>query len=358
MLGIGVCGLAPLFVFPKLESQQVHFTLKKLEFSRRVGLVTESSETLFTNGERKNMGTLQIFLFGGVRIVHTPEAADTRLTRSLQALLGYLLLQCDRSHARDVLAGTFWGNQSQLQARKCLSTALWRLRSVLEPEGIPNGTYLVATSNGEIGFNPQSDYWLDVNIFEKQVNQVIRVPLVELQASHIEQLEKGLQLYRGDFMEGFYQDWALLERERLRHLYLRGLECLMLYYAQQGAYQQSLDYGRMILQYDSLREEIHRAVMRFHLALGQRALAARQYETCRDILATELGISPLAETQSLYHSIVLDTAERQPPTLAKAEQAQARGQMLQCLRLTVEGLDKMREQLLTATRLIEEITDS
>ncbi|MEZ4771325.1 MAG: hypothetical protein R2844_23265 [Caldilineales bacterium] len=82
--------------------------------------------------------------------------------RTVQALLAYLVLHRDRAHPREAVAGLFWGDSTDRQARNALSTTLWRLRRVLEPDGVPKGAYLQANGSDEIAFNRASDYWLDV----------------------------------------------------------------------------------------------------------------------------------------------------------------------------------------------------
>ena len=106
-----------------------------------------------------------------------------------------------------------------------------------------------------------------------------------------------------ELLEGFYDDWVLRERERLRLLYLRCLRRLMQGYRQQGAYEDSLASAQQILACDPLHEEVHREAMRLYCDLGQRSLAVRQYQRCREILADELGILPMEETQALYARI-------------------------------------------------------
>ncbi|MFQ5343214.1 MAG: BTAD domain-containing putative transcriptional regulator, partial [Anaerolineae bacterium] len=176
------------------------------------------------------MSVLRISLFGSVRLAHDDRPSEMKVTRTVQALLAYLLLQRHRAHPREVVAGLLWDDHSEDRARSCLSTALWRLRCALEPEGIPRGTYLVTTPAGEIGFNHESDHWLDVAVFEEQAGQVQAQPIHTVEAADVQELESVLQLYTGDLLEGFYDDWALRERERLRLLYLNSLAYLMRYY--------------------------------------------------------------------------------------------------------------------------------
>jgi predicted ATPase len=54
---------------------------------------------------------------------------------------------------------------------------------------------------------------------------------------------------------------------------------------------------------DPWREEAHRQLMLLLARSGQRSAALRQYETCRRILADELGVEPGAETRVLYERI-------------------------------------------------------
>jgi DNA-binding SARP family transcriptional activator len=253
------------------------------------------------------MGILHITLFGGVRVTHDNWLNEVKLTREIQALLAYFLLQRHRAHSREVLVGVFWAESNQEKARRALNTALWRLKKALEPEGIPAGTYLISAQSGEVSFNFESQYWLDVEVFEQVANRLVSYPTQKVEESHVQELEKILDVYKGDLLEDLYNDWALRERERVRALYLKGLIHLLNYYEFHGAYERACAYGQKILNLDPLREDIHCDLMRLYLKSGQRALAARQYGICRLTLAKELGVLPMEETQTLYAQIFPET---------------------------------------------------
>lgn len=302
------------------------------------------------------MTNLQVFLFGCMRIVPGGWPAPVQVSHSDQSLLAYLLLQRHRSHSRELLAGLIWGDHSQERARCCLNTALWRLRHVLEPDGISRGTYLLTTSRGEVGFNRESDYWLDVSIFETRANQVLTRPIETLATADVQDLEQALQLCTGELLEGHYDDWVLHERERLRRLDLNALAHLMHYYQYHGVFEKSLACAQQILDQDPLREEIHREMMELYLKSGQRALAVRQFELCRELLASELGICPMDETQELCSQILAgassdqgrSTPMRPPPGCQQA---------LQQLRRAVQHFSEAQEQLLQAIQLIERFVE-
>jgi DNA-binding SARP family transcriptional activator len=293
-------------------------------------------------------------LLGQFRIVHDGYASATKVTYTCQALLAYLLLQRHRSHPRDALAGLFWPDHSQERARSSLNTTLWRLRQALESNGTPRGTYLLSSSTGEVGFNLDSEHWLDAAAFETQSRQSLAKPIPAMEAADAYALENTLQLYTGELLEGFYDDWALRERERLRRLHLNSLAHLMRYYQHQKAYQESLAYAWKILDQDPLREEIHREIMRLYLANGQRALALRQYELCCELLAREMGIPPMEETRALHTQIVNETAARPNPAIP-AYSSIDYPQILQQLRQAIEGFDEARSQVQRAIQLVEQL---
>ena len=248
------------------------------------------------------METLKITLFGHVTVVHPTMSVPLELSRSSQALFAYLLLQ-QHLVSRDVLMDVFWMDHSPDRARSSLTTALWRLRQLLEPDHIRSGTYLVAKNTGEIGFNWDSDHWLDTEMFGQHIYPLLRKPIGDLGEDDLKEIEGILIHYRGELLEGMYEDWALRERERFRSLHLNCLTRLMECYAGRKNFEQSIALAHEILGRDPVREEIHRALMRLYLESGQRTLAMRQYFQCRELLDHELGVSPLEETQLLYQQI-------------------------------------------------------
>ena len=297
------------------------------------------------------MRGLSVSLFGGVRVSHGGVQAATHVTRSVQGLLAYLVLRRHRCHAREALLGVFWGDQSEQSARGCLNTALWRVRRILEPRGLRRGTYLIQTA-GEIGFNTNSKYCLDVEVLEDDARRMLPQSAQDARDEDVRRLESTVGLYAGDVLEGFYSDWALRERERLRLIYLDCLTWIMLHHASHESHQRAIEWGHLILAHDPLREEVHRNLMRLHLRAGQRASALLQYETCRKVLATELDAEPSEETRRLY-------AELRPTAgVARSRHASAfaTAPLVTMLRDVVEGLDRLRGQLQHTIQLLDRLT--
>lgn len=323
------------------------------------------------------MCALRIRLFGAAAIFPPGATAPARLTRSTVSMLAYLLLQPRRPCARDLLLDAFWGDLSQERARNCLNTALWRLRRALEPGEGDRGAYLVATAAGDVGFNWESDHWIDVVHFERLLAPILSKPVETLDAAEVQAMQEALSLYQGDLLEGVYDDWALRERERLRRLYLDSLAQLMHHYAHTTAYEQGAAYARRILALDPLREEIHRALMRLYVWAGQRAEALRQFEECRRVLADELAAPPMEETELLYRQILageslpvlppLSPPRRSSPSLSSSPLPPSSlppslggdtRNLLHDMRQALQQVDQARAALQEAIRSLEEMDET
>jgi DNA-binding SARP family transcriptional activator len=298
------------------------------------------------------MSSVRISLLGIVRVSHQGIPTESGLGRAVKGLLGYLTLFRHRFHAREVIAGLFWGESSENRARSSLSTTLWRLRKILEPGSIPSGAYLVTAPTGEIGFNCKSDHWIDVESFEDRIKPILTKTYDSLTKIDVRQLESALNLYNGELLEGFYDEWALRERERLRSLFVKGQVHLLYHYSHQAIWDKGLACAQNILNLDPLREEIHREMMRLYFKNGQRALALRQYEKCRETLASELEVLPMEETQILYAQISQKTGGSLPPADPQLNLISAH-KLLAQLKRNIHDFEKSTEMLRRSAKNLE-----
>ncbi|MFD0346209.1 BTAD domain-containing putative transcriptional regulator [Kitasatospora aburaviensis] len=103
----------------------------------------------------------------------------------------------------------------------------------------------------------------------------------------------------GDLLPGWYEDWVLAERERLRQLQLHTLETLSGRLLDQGRHADALDTALRVVQLDPTRESAHRAAIRVHLAEGNLGEVVRQFDACRTLLRRELGVGPSPQLLAL-----------------------------------------------------------
>lgn len=292
---------------------------------------------------------LRIHLFGGVHVYRGDEPLPGFPTQKSRGLFAFLALNHGRSHARSTLVGRFWGDAPESVARKNLRTDIWRIRTVLEPRGVEPGSCLAVTHD-EVALNASRHHWLDVRAFEARLDEAgaVRDEPDERQAGL---LRSAVDLYRGDLLDGLYDEWCIFERERLRLRYLEALERLMRHHQARGEWTEAAGYGQRLLAHDALREHVHRAVVRCHLALGDRAAALRQFETCARLLRQELEVEPCAETLAL----AAEARAGDPAARAQggALPAAAMDEVLTRLRATSQWLDETREQVGIVIRDVE-----
>lgn len=255
------------------------------------------------------MSTLKIFLFGGMRVLRDDSPNEINLTSVSKSLLAFLVINRHRSFHRELLMEMFWSDADEARASNCLSSALWRLKTAIEPEGVAKGSYLLVEHQGhEIRFNPDSDFWLDTLEFEKQARSLERQSQ-DMQPISLEAIEAALMLYSIGFLNGIYDDWALREHERYHDLYINLLNYLTTYHSKNRDFAKGVHYGRLLLEKDPLREDIHRTLMSLYVDSGQRTLAIRQYHHCKKLLKTELQVDPDEKTRALFAEI---TSYEQP----------------------------------------------
>lgn len=233
------------------------------------------------------MAALELYFLGPLEIRSSGRQLSNPPTLKSQSLLAYLV--CQRSHPqpRDRLAGLFYGEKPERKARRCLSTALWHIRRCFADETV------LLNDSQTVQFDPQRNFWLDLDAFE---GHAARTNLADLQAA--------AALYRGDFLDGFYDDWIISERYRLESIFLEVMARLMILHEAGGDFQTALATALRLLGRDSLNEAAHRLAMRAYCHLGQRKAALEQYNRCRQILLDELDAQPTGETTSLYQAIL------------------------------------------------------
>ncbi|HNS50858.1 MAG TPA: BTAD domain-containing putative transcriptional regulator [Anaerolineae bacterium] len=249
---------------------------------------------------------LVLALLGHPEIRRAGAAVTGFSSHKDQALLCYLAVT-GRPHLRPALTGLLWGELPEASAQNNLRKSLSILHRLV-------GDHL-DIGRESVAFNRDSAYRLDVEAFEAGVGGAA-------DKTGVERFEEAVALYRDDFLAGFYvrdapafEEWVLAERVRLRMLVLQALHTLAVHYGRLGEEGRpaAIDYTTRLLALEPWREEAHRQLMLLLAAGGQRTAALAQYETCRRLLAEELGVEPSQEVRDTYELLLRG---EQPPDLA------------------------------------------
>ena len=237
------------------------------------------------------MASCSLTLLGGFGL----QSADGRelalSTRKDRLLLAYLALNSGHPLARDRLAGLLWGDRGETQARDSLRQALAALRQAFRQVELDP----VTSDRDSVSFDPNG-IEIDVITFERLAGD---------SRTHTQ----AAALYRGALLDGIdgvtqeFEAWRRPERERLASIAVHLVEQI----AQSPAPSEAAAcLARQLLARDSLCEPIYRALMRLHVAGGERAAALQLYAACRDALKRELNVAPDLQTETLYRDILTD----------------------------------------------------
>jgi DNA-binding SARP family transcriptional activator len=239
-------------------------------FLRTVGVVTPTAFALEPLGGR--VSAPELSLLGSWRL--TFGDVVQHLPLSGQRLVAFLSLRgpVDRSQ----LAGSLWPESSEEHAHGCLRSLLWRLHK--------NGLGLVDSDDSSVALSRTVHVDVTDAIADSNVSIGGGVPGDDGQLPR--------HLLDGELLPGWYDDWVLIERLRLRQLRLHALEALALTLARRRSFALALEAGLAAVRAEPLRESAHRTVIDVHLLEGNVVEALRQADRCRQLLFDELGLEP------------------------------------------------------------------
>lgn len=229
---------------------------------------------------------------------------DCRLRRSFQ-VLAYLASSPGLQAGREELIEAVWPIEGERTIERNFHPTLSHLRRALE--GGRKGKDLPTPLLFRGGFyrlSPEVSWQVDVLDFVRLVEEGReQESRKELEAS-VDSRQRAWKLYRGPFLQGYYEGWVAARRESFQRLYLELLRDLGDLYVRMQKPGEALDAYRTVLVEDPLVERVHLAVMRLYAQQGRRDLVRRQYDKLCGILLDELGVPPAMETTQGYHQLM------------------------------------------------------
>lgn len=210
---------------------------------------------------------------------------STDLPRAAQRLIAHVSLS--GRPARTAIAGQLWPDVSEEHAHGSLRSTLWRVQKVAPG--------LITVSSGTLCL--AGDVRVDVHELTAWAQRAMDP------CSSTDGLTAGDLGLPGELLPGWYDDWVLLERERLRQLRMHALEALAEKYVAAARYGDAVQAAYAAVRAEPLRESAHRTVVRVHLAEGNVAEAVRAYESFQARLADEVGAAPTRQMRRLIESL-------------------------------------------------------
>lgn len=223
------------------------------------------------------LGSPAVLLFGGPYVILNGTRYE--VPEGSMRLLVFVALantKVDRRYA----AGSLWPVGTDKRAAGNLRSALWRLRCA--------GIDLVDSDKQGLLLRPGTV--VDVNVVWEWAGR-----LASGTASPADLCAVNWHNAALDLLPGWYDDWVIFERERLRQRLLHALETLSQHLVAVERYTEAVEAALCAISADPLRESATRALIEAHLAEGNLVDARRAYDRHRAIVRRELGVEPGAD---------------------------------------------------------------
>src|SRR6266571_4791850 len=252
----------------------------------------------------------RIELMGGLRATQGDRVISRFRSQKTGGLLAYLAYHGRRAHQREALIELLWPGRDPAASRDGLSTELSWLRHQLEPPLVksselrvespadadpsklstlqsPLSTVIVA-DRASVRLNPEA-FTTDVAEFQAALQAAKHGGG---SAEQTDLLARAADLYPGELLPGYFDDWVLQERQWLAERYFQALGQLLAHLERASEFERALDYARRGVSADPLREEAQRDLIRLLAAVGQTAAALRQYQELERLLKEQLDTDP------------------------------------------------------------------
>lgn len=231
----------------------------------------------------KTNGSLEIRLLGSLAVLSGGRAQPMPASKKTRALLAYLVAT-ESAHTRERLCDLLWDGPND--PRAALRWSLAKIRPLLDR----TGSVRLRADRERVAFVANG---ASVDLYALRALRSAEAT----RAASTEQLEQAAALLRGELLEGLelpdcygYSEWCRAEREAARGLE-RGVR-LALIERLRAEPERALAHARALCASHPLDQSAHVTVIDLLRALGRHRDALAHYETCRRLLAAELGARP------------------------------------------------------------------
>jgi len=225
---------------------------------------------------------LRLFTLGTFELYRGEERLPDSAFRSWkQRFLLARLAGSPRPLAPERLIEEFWPEDVQ-GGKASLNTGISHLRKALRPPAWPEELDYVLRDPAGVQLNPALPFWDDCGELLQHLDEG---PMTE---ERLGRWKRGLQLYRGPFLDQCYVEWAVQLRQRVDGLVLEAARRVLEVCTKPA---EILEYATRLVQVDPCSQEGNLAVMRANLDLGRPEAVVERYQECLRRM-TEAGLEP------------------------------------------------------------------
>jgi len=186
-------------------------------------------------------------------------------------------------------------------------TTVHRLRRALSPGCVERQGSLWRIS-------PDFSVYSEDRVFEDEALRARQLLQAEVSEVNLTTALNAVAMYHGRYLDSLDANWVLVTRRRLEGLHLRLLWDVIDGLRALKRHADAISQCEIYLQISPDDERVHEAIMRSHVALGNRAAAKRHYQTYARQVREELGADPSRRLRFLFEQLAKDSLRGEPQT--------------------------------------------
>lgn len=283
------------------EGEALQAFLPKEKSARAVNRpLSVTPTTVSPDSPHESPPSLKVYALGEPALLLDGEPVTRwRMPKSME--LFFLLLNSTTHLRKEQIITVLWPEGVDDQTDQTWRSTLYYLRKVV-------GESSISKKGGRYELDLSARYgqnvWYDVEVFLAYKKQAQQALAAEARDDAYTAFLAMTNLYRGDYVQSFYSNWCIFQRDKLRGDYLDARHQLALLAWRQERFDEAAMHWQHMLAIDNCMEEAHYGLMRSYLRRNKRGLALRQYQRCVTALRGELGVVPGKAIQNLYQQII------------------------------------------------------
>jgi pentatricopeptide repeat protein len=149
--------------------------------------------------------------------------------------------------------------------------------------------------------NPDNSYYSDIDEFDSLIEKSLSK---DDNPERIRVLKAAILLYKGEALEGYYEQWCENLRSEYRNKFIKALEQLLKLLLEDGQTDELALYSDKLLMADNLNETAYTVMIESLVKAGNMVSAKEKYQKMLSVYKAELGEKPSGKIISKIESML------------------------------------------------------
>lgn len=291
-----------------IDIKMIKDIVNSLFIKYQLNLLTDEFKKSYTEEVNKLLD-LQLYPFGKTELYlrGKPVPEDKWIRKKSKILLVYLMSHPERIHTKDEIMDIFFDDMPADKADVVYHSAIYNIRTALKiydiksdkPKRSKDKTYdynpqYIMYEDKTLRLNPDFYYKADNIEFERLYEKS------KLSAQTVEEKinysMSAIELYKGDFLPGYYDNWCEELRVKYKNMYITLCEELIKMLEAESRFEEVIKYSELLLKEDKLNDSAHINIINAFANLGNIKMAKSRLDLMLKIYDEELGERPQPKT--------------------------------------------------------------